>query len=63
MDWLSSIDERLIPGTAPTDVDEASIRTNLKRKGIDLDDEPRMPIEIDLTNREGSARTRMASRA
>jgi ATP-dependent DNA helicase RecG len=45
-------EERLIPGTAPTDVDEGFFRTYLKRKGIDLDAEPRMPIEVDLTNRE-----------
>lgn len=45
-------EERMIPGTTPTDVDEAFFRAYLKRKGIDLDSEPRLPIEVDLHNRD-----------
>ncbi len=45
-------EERLVPGTGPDDIDREVFRRYMRRKGIDLDGDPRLPFEVDLLNRE-----------
>lgn len=45
-------EERTIPHTTPADVEPSVFREHMRRKGVDLDAEPRLPFEIDLYNRE-----------
>lgn len=45
-------EERIIPGTGPGDVDRDIFRRFMRRKGIDLEADPTLPLETDLLNRE-----------
>jgi ATP-dependent DNA helicase RecG len=45
-------EDRVVPGTGADDIDPDVFRAYMQRKGVDLDAEPRLPLEVDLFNRE-----------
>lgn len=45
-------EERVVPATSEDDIELSVFRAYMQRKRIDLDAEPKLPLEIDLFNRE-----------
>ncbi|MBL8724710.1 MAG: putative DNA binding domain-containing protein [Planctomycetes bacterium] len=45
-------EERIVPGSGPTDIEGSVFRRFMARKGVHLDAEPALPFEVDLQNRE-----------
>lgn len=45
-------EERVIPGTGPSDIDPEVFRRYMLRKGVDINADPVLPFETDLLNRE-----------
>lgn len=44
-------EERVLPDTTPADIEPAAFRSWMARKGVDLSQEPTLPLETDLLNR------------
>jgi ATP-dependent DNA helicase RecG len=45
-------EERVVPGSGLKDIEPSLFRDYMRRKGVDIEHEPRLDLEIDLFNRE-----------
>jgi ATP-dependent DNA helicase RecG len=45
-------EERVVPGSGLKDIEPSVFRDYMRRKGVDIEHEPRLDLEIDLFNRE-----------